>query len=167
MKQAMMSREEFADALWAQRASLLRLARSVLPRQTDAEDAVSEATLRAFERLHTLRDAALFKPWMLRIVLNCCRGQLRRSLRVEYHADMQPFLPSEEPSAGSLWSHLAALPAKYRTALSLHYYEGYGTPEIASILRIPKGTVTSRLSRGRALLRKRLEEEENDAEPSI
>jgi RNA polymerase sigma-70 factor (ECF subfamily) len=54
------------------------------------------------------------------------------------------------------------LPKKYRMAIYLHYYEGYSTQEIASLLRIPKNTVCSHLKRGRELLKLQLQEADDN-----
>ena len=54
---------------------------------------------------------------------------------------------------------LAALDSKYRLPLTLHYMEGYSLEEIAFLLRIPMGTVKSRMHVGRTRLKSQLEEE--------
>ena len=62
---------------------------------------------------------------------------------------------------GVLLRAMKKLGEKYRTVLSLRYVEEYGVREIAKMLRIPASTVTTRISRGRQLLRKAYEEEKN------
>ena len=55
---------------------------------------------------------------------------------------------------------MSALPEPYRASVTLHYYEGFSTREIAALLGLRRGTVLSRLSRAREMLKKMLEEEE-------
>lgn len=161
MSQCSMDKETFARETWALRGSMLRLARSILGRPADAEDAVSEAVLRAWERLGSLRDATRFKPWLLRIVSSCCYNALRKSRRTAYYADMNVLgLETPPDQAHDLWQWLQCLPEGYRTVLTLYYYERMRAEEIAAVLGLSKGTVTSRLKRGRDILKRQMEQEE-------
>ena len=62
----------------------------------------------------------------------------------------------EQPEQLELYREVMALPEKYRTVLNLHYHEDLSTKEIASLLELSQTAVTTRLSRGRELLKKRL-----------
>ena len=64
--------------------------------------------------------------------------------------------PTGEPVDTELRDALMALPVKLRVAMVLYYVEGYSVGEIAGMTRVPAGTVKSRLSRGRKLLREAL-----------
>ena len=71
----------------------------------------------------------------------------------------------EIPAADSskeLLDALMRLPVRYRSVLHLYYYEGYSQKEISALLRIPEGTVNSRMSAARKKLRKNLEEDWDD-----
>ncbi|MDE6959895.1 MAG: RNA polymerase sigma factor [Lachnospiraceae bacterium] len=94
--------------------NLYRLAFGILHNRADAEDAVSETLLRAYEKLHTLRKADHFHAWLMQIAAN-----------------------------------------EAKTIL-LYFYERLSIPEIAKALHISQGTVKSRLSRGKKLLREKL-----------
>ena len=152
-----MDKERFSQAVWEMRSSMLRLAMSLLRSPQDAEDAVSEAVLRAFTHRDTVRGD--FKPWMLKIVANCCYTQMRKRARVVL-ADSEQFpeTPAQEDEAHALWQHLWGLPEKYRVVLSLFYYERMHVDEIAQALSIPRGTVTARLKRGREKLARIMKE---------
>lgn len=69
------------------------------------------------------------------------------------------------PEAGSVTEAVLALPARYRVPIHLYYYEDLSVAEIAAATGSTQGTVRSRLFRARALLRKKLEEEDHDAGP--
>ena len=60
--------------------------------------------------------------------------------------------PADEKAAG-LWDAVARLPEKLRTAVHLHYAEGYSTEEIAALLEVPPATVRTRLHRARRQLK--------------
>ena len=76
-----MSQEEFERRVLALTQSLYRVCYSLLRREQDREDAVQSCILLAWERRRQLRDPEKFRPWIMRILVNCCRSQLRRTQR--------------------------------------------------------------------------------------
>jgi len=97
------------------------------------------------------------KAWLMQVTANECRDLLRsawwkRTVPLE-HAFHVP--KNEEDETIYL---LRKLPPKYRVVLYLHYYEQYTTQEISNLLKIPRGTVSTRLSRAREQLKKMLKE---------
>lgn len=152
-----MDKERFSQAVWEMRSSMLRLSMSLLRNPCDAEDAVSEAVLRAYTHRDTLRGD--FKPWMLKVVANCCYTQMRKRARVTLTDGTDlPDPPAEADEAHALWQYLWGMPEKYRVVLSLFYYERMHVDEIAQALSIPRGTVTARLKRGRERLARIMKE---------
>ena len=138
---------------------LYRVARTMLPREADCEDAVQEALLRAWDRLHTLREEAYFETWLIRILINQCKTFYRR--RPPEPTELTEDIPQPQPGETPLLDALMTLPQKPRVALELHYIEGYSVMETARILNVPEGTLKWRLSRGRALLKQAIEREED------
>jgi len=63
----------------------------------------------------------------------------------------------ETPESAELFEDVMKLPEKYRIVIHLFYYEDYSVKEIAQILNVSEGSVKMRLSRGRAMLRVKLE----------
>jgi RNA polymerase sigma-70 factor (ECF subfamily) len=128
----------------------------------DAEDVVQEAYLRAFRSFGGFRGGD-GRAWFLTIVRNTCLTWLRRnrpmSATVRFDeavhgipADM-PVLPS---GSESLRRAMEELPAEFREAVVLRELEGLSYKEVAAVTGVPIGTVMSRLSRGRSLLRQAL-----------
>lgn len=73
------ARERFAAAVTAHRHAMYRAARVLVDSDADAEDAVSEATLRAWQAFGRLRDEQSIKAWLIKITVNCARSTARTS----------------------------------------------------------------------------------------
>ena len=154
------ARERFAAAVTAHRHAMYRAARVLLDSDADAEDAVSEATLRAWQAFGRLRDEKSLKGWLIKITVYCAYEHHRRGSRVTYTDDLEPLAGgAEDRHDFTLWDAVCRLPADYRVATVLYYYEDMTTAEIAKALGVREGTVRSRLSRARSRLRTLLEEE--------
>ena len=154
------ARERFAAAVTAHRHAMYRAARALLDSDADAEDAVSEATLRAWQAFGRLREERALKGWLIKITVNCAYEQRRKGARVTYTDDLEPLAGGAEDRHDlGLWDAVCRLPEDHRIATVLFYYEDMTTAEIAKTLGVREGTVRSRLSRARSRLRTLLEEE--------
>lgn len=147
-----MDRQFFIASAQAMERSMYCIARSYLRCEADCEDALQNALLRAWEKRNTLREERYFRTWLTRILINSCKEMLRRQKREAPTADF-PEAAAPQGSDPVLWEALRALDEKYRVTVILHYRDGYGIREIASILRIPESTVKTRLSRARQQLK--------------
>lgn len=159
-----MTRMELDEALWALHVPMLRLALSILRHSQNAEDAVSQAVIIAYRKIDTLKNAEAFKPWMMKITARCCYDQLRKNRREVLKAEPVPADAGVfvEPMQDTLLGMLERLPKGQAQVLSLYYYDGFSTEEIARILGLPRPTVSMRMSRGRAKLREMIEQEERE-----
>ena len=137
---------------------LLRVAYSQLNNRAEAEDAVQEVLLKYIEKAPTFQSEEHEKAWLLRVTVNHCKNHLA-SAWFRKRADLDEGIPALDNEELEVVSAVAALPAKYRAVVHLYYFEGYSTKEIAEILHSRPNTVSSRLSRARALLAKALKEE--------
>ena len=157
------SQEEFAAAVTEHGPRMYRAARSVLDSDADAEDAVAQAVLQAWQSLDKLRDREAVRPWLVRIAVNCAYALRRRQGKVVYLDDL-PQEPAAPPPAryDGLWEAVCALPSDRRTVVTLFYYEAMTVDEIAGLLRVPQGTVKSRLARARAQLKEMLQSQEGE-----
>lgn len=152
------TKDEFAARMIAMTDVLYRVAWSQLPQAADREDAVQETIRRAWEKRERLRDERFMQTWVIRILLNVCDNMRRKNARMvptEYIPAAQGDTQKDTPMLRVLFS----LEEKYRLPLQLRYIEGYSVAETARILRLPEGTVKSRLSRGRDKLQALLKEE--------
>lgn len=132
---------------------LYRLSMSILRAQADAQDAVQQGMLRAWERRAQAREATL-RGWMTRIVINECRNIQRRRMRV-VPAERMPERAAPDPGEAlfPLREAIEGMPEKLRTPLLMRCMEGYSEREIAVALGVPVTTVKSRIFRGKKWLR--------------
>lgn len=135
---------------------LYRISWSMLSEQEDCADAVQEALTRAWQNRHTLRSMRAFRSWLVQILHYVCidmlrKRQKRRSVPLEDDALADT---AEITSGFSMDELLQSLSPEQRTAVVLHYLEGYKVREIAKMLDTPAGTIKSRLMKARVCLRK-------------
>ena len=154
-----MDKEAFANIVLSSTDSLYRVSKSILKNDADCEDAVQEAIATGFSKLNTLQQEAYAKTWLTRILIHECYSLLKRR-------EKNAVIVTEPGDAGyaysdyaDLYDALSTLKKEYRLTIVLHYLEGYSVEEISEIMRIPSGTVKSRLSRGRRDLRCIMERE--------
>jgi RNA polymerase sigma-70 factor (ECF subfamily) len=131
----------------------------------DAEDLVQETLYRAFRGFHRFRPGTNLRGWLHTILHHVRTDALRqagRRPRTEELAGEGPAVPAPQDALASggetLERALGRVPEVYRVAVLLRDVEELSYSEIAAALRVPPGTVMSRIHRGRALLRAALAE---------
>jgi RNA polymerase sigma-70 factor (ECF subfamily) len=145
------------------------IARRMVPRSEDAQDLVQETYLAAYRAWVEHRRPRKVEPWLATICLNLGRSGFRHRSRrpQEVPFDDAPDLrgrsdPEREAIESldrrALLRALWSLPEEQRTAIALVDLAGFSTGEAAGIMRTPKGTVLSRLHRGRRALGALLDE---------
>lgn len=157
--------EAFGALVMAYALVARRVAQGILGNWDEAEDAVQEAALAAWQAVDRFDPSRAFRPWFMRIVANQSLDQLRRrKLRdgEELDETMPGQLPSPEAMTdrslmrGRIAGAMQALPERQRVAVTLFDGEGYSHAEIATILQVPEGTVRSYVFHARRALRKAL-----------
>lgn len=139
--------ERLMEAAWS---DAYRLAFSVLGDAEAAKDAAQEACVTMYRAVGSLRSSAAFRVWLYRIVVRAAMEQQRRSvLPVAERADVN----GSPDQTIDVWRALDALPPKLRAVVVLRYFEGLNSREIASVLRVPDGTVRFRLASAMRRLR--------------
>ena len=133
---------------------LYRIAWSYMGSNADAEDAVQDALIKAWEKRDTLRDLKQFRPWMARILTNRCRDMLRRRRKFSFipleDAAAQETEPPEE--IAPVVEAMEKLNPELRTLVTLHYVDGYSIQDLSEALGIPAGTVKTRMKIARKQL---------------
>ena len=153
-----MTSDEFARRITAMTQTLYRISRTMLASGADREDAVAEAIRRAWEKQGSLRDERYVETWVVRILINVCRNVSKRRGR-EVPVETLPERAAPQGGDPDLRQAVTLLPENLRLPIVLHYTEGYEVAEIARMLRLPSGTVKTRMRKARALLKAMLSEE--------
>lgn len=143
-----------------------RLARAILGRSGDAEDAVHDAFETAWRTWPSLREPARFEAWFGRIVVNTCRDRLRRHRRTRTQ-ELDGQQPGHDPLAGTevrdeIDRALARLKPDDQIVLALRYYRDLTIEDIAALMGVRPGTVMSRIHRAQARLRPLLAAHQDD-----
>ncbi len=132
-----------------------------------AEDAAQEVYLRAWQSFHRFKAGTNCRAWLFKILFHVAHHQRRQWFRFPSVADADEILESTPASSETVPEQLrdedilAALdriPAEFRAPILLVDVEEFSYKESAEILRVPMGTIMSRLNRGRKLLRTELAE---------
>ena len=163
-------REAFTQLIVQYQVPLYNMALRMVGGPDDAADIAQEAFLRAWEKIRTLRDAP-FKAWLFQIAANLCYDHFRRGRRygVMPEDDQTGNVlglgistpdPQERAEASErnrlVRESIQALDHDMRIAIVLRDVNGMAYEEIAGVLRVPLGTVKSRIARARAQVQERL-----------
>lgn len=153
-----MDKSVFTKKVFESECTLYRVAKSILIEDQDCEDAVQNALLKAYDKLNTLKEERYFKTWLIRILINeCYRLKRKQVFNVPYEEYFEFAKEEDNKVHTELYSSIQKLPQRIRITIVLYYVEGYSVNEIKEILKIPTGTVKSRLAKGRKLLKIKLE----------
>jgi RNA polymerase sigma-70 factor (ECF subfamily) len=133
-----------------------RLVFHLLHDETLADDVTQDSFVRAFRFLGRYRGDSKFSTWLFTIARNCAVDELRRSTRqtrIARRAEFQPGAqPSDQTAGVEVREALAGLPHDLREPVVLIDMFGMPYREVSVMLRIPEGTVKSRVHRARELL---------------
>ena len=151
----------FNSLLEAQIPPLRRYARALTRNAVRADDLVQETFIRALRKQHLWHPGTNLRAWLFTMMHNQNVNNVRRAARDEVLVDIEQsatmMVATTDPSGSrqlqELESAVGGLPEEQRQVLLLVGLEGLSYDDTAAVLRIPIGTVRSRLSRARALLR--------------
>ncbi|UCI22728.1 RNA polymerase sigma factor (plasmid) [Mesorhizobium sp. B2-1-8] len=153
---------------------LYRIARGVVRNDSEAEDVVQEAYVRAFAHLESFRGDASLGTWLSRIVINEALGRLRKRRRTVTMPDNPqaeiirfPLNPTDDPERTMAQRQILALveratdtlPDLYRMVFVARVIEGLSIEETSELLGVRPETIKTRLHRARVLLRKALDDQ--------
>ncbi|MCG9966689.1 RNA polymerase sigma factor [Pelotomaculum terephthalicicum JT] len=164
-------KEAFSELTGKYLSYAFRIAYTVLQSHSDAEDLVQESFLLCYRKLAGFRLESSFKTWLTRIVINLCHDCLRKKHRegvlLERMADWDTAVTEdwtgECDRALELRDALGLLNNAHKTVLVMYYEMDLDIKTVAKMLRIPVGTVKSRLANARATLKEVLERGQENA----
>ena len=166
---------DFCSLLEAQIPRLRRYARALLRDSSRADDLVQDTLVRALAKQHLWQPDTNLRAWLFTIMHNLHVNVVRQAVREGTMVDVEDLsatlIATTDPTASwqlrELENAIARLPDEQREVVLLIGLEGIRYDEAALILRVPIGTVRSRLSRARGSLRKLLERDEDSLPPAI
>jgi RNA polymerase sigma-70 factor (ECF subfamily) len=137
---------------------VLRVCYFYLSDREKAEDVCQDVFVRLMTT-HPLLQPGREKSWLLKVALNRCRDLWRGAWlkRVILGGPTFELIPapdefSRRDDQQAMMASINQLPATFKEVILLHYYQGMNIAEIAQMLELPEGTISSRLSRGRKKL---------------
>lgn len=150
---------------------LYGLCMTLCKNSSDADDLYQETWLKVVSNISRYDTSKPFEPWLTRICVNIYRNKLRRSIHSPF---FDKFSSNEEKDTllenipavsradySELHAAIQRLPEKLRLVIILYYFQDMDIPSTARILRIPEGTVKSRLNQARKKLKEELPDEAN------
>ena len=135
---------------------IYRLALSQTKNREHADDIVQEVFLRYIKTDKVFDSEEHIKAWLLRVTINCSHNVFSNSW-AQKTVPISEDIVFDTEEKGDVYYAVMELPQKYRAVIHLFYYEDMSIDEISRTLNINGSTIKSQLSRGRALLRKKLE----------
>ncbi|MCH9651238.1 MAG: RNA polymerase sigma factor [Deltaproteobacteria bacterium] len=150
--------------------------------RSQAEDLAQDIFVEVFRSAHTFRGRSSFSTWLYSVAKNVCRRHIRKrstAPKILSLVDSENFGEVPDPtmdtarsaqtkeSQGLVRKAVEELPMEHRMTLILREWEGLSYQEIAEVLKIPVGTVRSRLFNARSMLAERLEDNFQGAQSHV
>ena len=154
-----MEREEFLRLAARYKDTVYRVALNMLASPADADDVTQETLLRLLSRNKPFSGDDHAKRWLIRVTINLCKNELRSAWRKKREPMPEEVPAYDRGEQRELYSAVMSLPEKYRTAMYLFYYEDMSAREIGELTGAKESAVTTRLSRGRQMLKNILTED--------
>ena len=158
----------YAELVDRNKEKAMTLAIRMLRNREDAEEAIQDAFVRAFNALPRFEWKSSFSTWLYRIVYNVCATKLARKgtetlVSIESDNDRESDLPSQIPAPDAQYessefeeivlSEIEKLPLPYSPICTLFFVHDMSYDQIVEVTGMPLGTVKVRLFRGRIMLR--------------
>ena len=137
-----------------------RIALNYYRNPADADDTVQEVLMKLYTAGRQFDSEEHLRNWLIRVTVNECKNMLRAPWRrwtVSWE-DISAAAAFESPRESELLFLVLSLPERDRVVLYLFYYESLTVKEIAGLLNLRESAVTTRLSRARERLRKKMAE---------
>ena len=154
---------EIGQVILENMQTLYRVAFGILKSEEEIYDAISSTTIIVFEKIHTLKDEQYFKTWLTRILINECYkiyNQNKKIIHLENY-NQEKLSYNDTYVDLEIRNIVKGLDGDLKEIVMLYYFEDFSVKEISKILKIPEGTVKSRLSRAREKLEKALISEDD------
>lgn len=134
--------------------TLYRVAFGILKNDDEIYDAISATTVKVFENIHTLKKEEYVKTWITRILINECYKICNKNKKIIYLENVQQknLVHNDTHEELEFKNLIRNLNDELKEIVILYYFEDFSIKEISKIIKIPEGTVKTRLSRARKKL---------------
>lgn len=139
--------------------------------EMEAEDLLQEAFIRAFKNMHQFENTGSLGAWLRKLTVHVALENYRKNKVIQMHLNKYSLSMEEENELDNalqnlqledLLKRIQHLPSGFRTIFNLYAVEGYNHAEIGKMLSISEGTSKSQYSRARAILRRGIEQEQEE-----
>lgn len=145
--------EEFINLINENKLKIYKTAMAILKNSEDVNDAIQDTMLSAYKNIYSLKNKEYFKTWIITILRNKCFDIIKKNRNVlnfdENLVDGIENYYDTYKIESSLERILSQLDEELREVTVLYYYDELNIKDIAKIIKIPEGTIKSRLSRAR------------------
>ena len=161
-----MGKGEFTKLIEENKLKFYKTAKVILKNDDDIYDALQEALISMYQNYEQLKEKKYFSTWSTRIVINKCYDLIRKNRNniipidenVENDMKIAQYDEYEVDEYG-IKDAMKYLNEDLKLIMILYYYDNYSVKEISQIINIPEGTVKSRLSKAREVLKQKLDKE--------
>ena len=152
----MQNRKEIENVIEEYSDMVYRIALTRCGTIENAEDIYQDVFIKFSEKLPVFESEEHEKSWFIRITLNLSKN-LKLSAWNKKVINLDENIEFETKEESDIFSVVCELPTNYKTVIYLMYYEGYKVKEIAKIMKKSEGTIKTWLSRGREILKRKIE----------
>ncbi|AKA69773.1 RNA polymerase sigma factor [Clostridium scatologenes] len=150
----------FSKLIKAYEKDLYRVSKAMVKNDDDALDCIQDTILKAYENIKKLEKEQYFKTWFIKILINRCNSLIAKRKKIVSYSEV--FTEDEEDNITEkieVKSAVEKLEDELKILVMLYYFEDMSIKDIGESLKIPEGTVKSRLSRARSYLKELLEDD--------
>ena len=159
--------QKFTELIEENKLRFYKTAKIILKNDDDVYDAIQEALISIYKNYEKLENEKFFSTWATRIIINKCYDLLRKRknniVPIDEFIENNPSMGQNdkyEIDESGIKQAMNFLNDDIKLIVVLYYYDNYSVKEISEIVNIPEGTVKSRLSTARKLLKQKLGKEE-------
>ena len=150
-------KEALVQLIMAEKQDYYKLAYVYMKNSEDAMDAMEDMIVILYESIYRLKSESSFYSWSKTILVNCCKSSLKKKSKVvlldQLQEETQNSFTEQKDEQLRLEKHLCELNSKQQEAIRLRYFMDMDYQSIAELLKIPVGTVKSRISIGLSKLK--------------
>ncbi|MBR6918080.1 MAG: sigma-70 family RNA polymerase sigma factor [Clostridia bacterium] len=148
----MLTKDEFTRLAVKYQNMIYRLALSYLRSPCDAEDITQDVLIKLYTEKKDFESDDHVRFWLVRVTVNECKKAFRRRHITPSLDECAELIAEDDSEAREVFEAVMSLDDKLREVIVLHYYQGLKIAQIARIVKIPQGTVGTRLKRAKEKL---------------